>query len=184
MRKLIMWNLVSLDGYFEGTKSWELDWHGYVWGDELERLSLEQLRSADLLLFGRVTYEGMAAYWRTATGEVADLMNDLPKVVFSRTLGQPDWTNATLVKENAAGAVRDLKPQGDRNMFVFGSAQLSATFVNEGLFDEYRVVVVPVVLGSGSPLFGRNVNRQRLDLLESRPLSSGGVILRYAVHSH
>jgi dihydrofolate reductase len=106
-------------------------------------------------------------------------MNGLPKVVFSRTLGQPDWANTTLVKDNAAIAVLDLKRQGDRNMFVFGSAQLSTTFVNEGLFDEYRVVVVPVVLGSGSPLFGRNVNRQRLDLLESRPLSSGGVILRY-----
>jgi dihydrofolate reductase len=180
MRKLVMWNLVTLDGYFEGTKSWELDWHEYVWGDELERLSLEQLRSADLLLFGRVTYQGMAAYWRTATGEVADLMNALPKVVFSRTLQQPDWANTTLVKDDAAGAVRELKEQGDRDMFVFGSADLSVTLANDGLFDEYRLAVVPVVLGTGNLLFGRNLRRQRLTLLESRPLSSGAVILRYA----
>jgi dihydrofolate reductase len=175
-----MWNLVTLDGYFEGKKSWELDWHEVVWGDELERFSIEQLRSADLLLFGRVTYEGMAAYWRTATGEVADLMNALPKVVFSRTLQQADWANTTLVKDDAAGAVRKLKERGDRDMFVFGSADLSATLANEGLFDEYRLAVVPVVLGSGKSLFGRNLSRQRLTLLESRPLSSGAVILRYA----
>src|ERR1700739_4646033 len=79
MSRLIMWNLLSLDGFFEGVKSWDLDFHQSVWGDELERLSLEQLRSADRLLFGRVTYEGMAAYWQTAKGEGADFMNRPPK---------------------------------------------------------------------------------------------------------
>lgn len=179
MSKLIMWNLVTLDGYFEGAKSWDLDWHEYVWGEELERLSIEQLRSADRLLFGRVTYEGMAAYWRTAQGEVADLMNDLPKVVFSRTLETAEWANTTLVKENAAAAVSELKQQGNRNMFVFGSADFSTTLMNDGLFDEYRLAMAPVVLGSGKPLFGRGLSRQRLKLLEARPLSSGCVILRY-----
>jgi dihydrofolate reductase len=101
MRKLIMWNLLTVDGYFEGAKSWELDWHEYVWGDELERLSIEQLGSADMLLFGRVTYEGMAAHWPTAQGEVAAFMNSLPKIVFSRTLVSPSWANTTLVKEDA-----------------------------------------------------------------------------------
>ena len=90
MSKLIMWNLMTLDGFFEGAKSWDLDFHQLVWGDELEHLSIEQLRSADRLLFGRVTYEGMAAYWQTATGEVADFMNSLPKVVVSRTLERAD----------------------------------------------------------------------------------------------
>jgi len=180
MRKLILWNLLTLDGYFEGEKSWDLDWHSSIWGPELERLSIEQLSSADMLLFGRVTYEGMAAYWRTAEGEVADLMNSLPKVVFSRTLREPDWANTTLVKDDAAAAVRALKQQGDRDMFVFGSANLSATFTNEDLFDEYRLAIAPVVLGTGTPLFGRNLNRKSLTLLESRPLASGGVILRYA----
>ena len=74
MTKLIMWNLISLDGFFEGAKNWDLDFHQSVWGDELESLSLEQLSSADGLLFCRITYEGMAAYWQTATGEIADFI--------------------------------------------------------------------------------------------------------------
>jgi len=180
MRKLIMWNLLTLDGYFEGAKSWDLEWHNDVWGEELERLSLDQLRTADMLLFGRITYEGMAAYWRTAEGEVADLMNSLPKVVFSRTLSAADWANATLVNDHAVDAVRELKQQGDGNLFVFGSGNLSATFIREGLFDEYRLLIAPVILGEGNPLFGHGLSRQRLGLIESIPLASGGVILRYA----
>ena len=179
MSKLIMWNLLTLDGYFEGAKSWELDWHQYVWGDDLERLSIEQLHSADRLLFGRVTYNGMAAYWSTAQGEVADLMNKIPKIVFSRTLKSADWANTTLVKDNAAETVRDLKKQGDRNMFVFGSANLSASLMNDNLFDEYRLAITPVVLGNGNPLFAKNLTRHRLKLLDARPLASGCVILRY-----
>ena len=175
-----MWNMITLDGYFEGAKSWDLDWHESIWGEELEQLSIEQLRSADMLLFGRITYEGMAAYWRTEKGEIAELMNRIPKVVFSRTLAQADWANTTLVNANAAATVLELKQQGDRNMFVFGSADLSATFVNQGLFDEYRLALAPVILGTGRTLFGRNFARQRLKLLESRPISTGGVILRYA----
>src|SRR5206468_6714943 len=88
MRRLISWNLITLDGFFEGPKSWDLDFHEYVWGEELEQLSLDQAASADLLLFGRVTYEGMAGYWPTAEGEIAEIaefMNNVPKVVFSRT---------------------------------------------------------------------------------------------------
>src|ERR1700688_129764 len=118
MSRLIMWNLLTLDGFFEGAKTWELDWHQYVWGEELEQLSIEQLRSADRLLFGRVTYEGMAAHWQTAQGEVADLMNNLPKVVFSRTLERPQWASTRLVKDNAVAEVLELKRQGEKNMFV------------------------------------------------------------------
>jgi dihydrofolate reductase len=179
MRKLIMWNLLTLDGFFEGVKSWALDWHQYVWGEELERLSVDQLRSADMLLFGRVTYEGMAAYWQSAQGEIADFMNSLPKVVFSRTLDRAEWKNTTLVKGDAASEVRELKRQGERNIFVFGSANLSTTLMEQGLFDEYRLGLVPVVLGSGKPLFGGNLSRLRLKLLEARPLSSGCVVLHY-----
>ena len=179
MRTLIMWNLLTLDGYFEGGKSWDLEWHNDVWGEELERFSLEQLRSADMLLFGRITYEGMAAYWRTAEGEVADLMNSLPKVVFSRTLRAAGWANTTLINDDAAAAVLKLKQQGAGNMFVFGSGNLSATFIREGLFDEYRLLLAPVILGDGNPLFGRGLSRRGLKLLESKQLASGGVILRY-----
>ena len=111
MRNLIMWNMVTLDGFFEGPKSWDLDWHEYVWGEELERFSLEQSESADMLLFGRVTYEGMAAYWSSAEGEIAEFMNKVPKVVFSRTLERADWNNTRLVKAGAEEEVAKLKQQ-------------------------------------------------------------------------
>ena len=174
-----MWNLITLDGLFEGEKNWDLDWHEMVWGEELERLSIEQLRSVDRLLFGRVTYEGMAGYWRSAKGEVADLMNSVPKVVVSRTLKEADWNNTTLVGDEAGAAVRELKRQGDRNMFVFGSARLSEALMDENLFDEYRLALVPVVLRKGRPLFAANRDRHKLKLVEARALESGCVILRY-----
>lgn len=180
MRKLIMWNLLTLDGYFEGARSWDLDWHNEIWGEELERFSIDQLRSADMLLFGRVTYQGMVAYWRTAQGEIADLMNSLPKVVFSRTLKAADWANTTLITDDAVPAVLKLKQEGAGDMFVFGSGNLSSTFIRAGLFDEYRLLIAPVILGNGNPLFGRGLSRQGLRLLELKPLGAGGALLRYA----
>lgn len=180
MRKLIMWNLISLDGYFEGVKNWDLDWHEQVWGEELRRFSLEQLESADMLVFGRVTYEGMAAYWPTAQGAVADYMNSLPKVVCSRTLEAAAWNNTTLLKDNVAGELASLKRRGNGNMFVFGSANLSRTLMNEKLFDEYRLGVAPVFLGGGRLLFSDGLNPQKLHLHEARALSTGCVILRYS----
>ncbi|MBL0224209.1 MAG: dihydrofolate reductase [Geobacteraceae bacterium] len=179
MRKLIMWNLITIDGYFEGTKHWDLPWHEQVWGEELERFSLEQLESADVLLFGRVTYEGMAAYWQTSGGKIADYMNSLPKVVFSRTLQTAAWNSTRLVKENVAEKVARLKQQGTGNIFVFGSANLSKTLMNEGLFDEYRLGIAPVINGDGRLLFSGGLKSQRLELLETCPLSNGCVILRY-----
>lgn len=179
MRRLIMWNLITLDGYFEGEKNWDLPWHEQMWGEELERFSLEQLESADLLLFGRVTYEGMAAYWQTAKGAIADYMNSLPKAVCSRTLTAAGWNNTTLVKNNVEQEIAKLKLQGNGNVFVFGSANLSRTLMNAGLFDEYRIAVAPVVHGRGRHLFCGELKPQGLQLLEARPLSTGCVILRY-----
>ncbi len=182
MRKVIAWNLISLDGFFEGPKKWDLDWHLYVWGEELERLSLEQLASADALLFGRVTYQGMAEYWTTAEGEIADGMNRIPKVVFSNTLDRADWNETTLVKGRAEDEVVRLKQQPGKNLFVFGSADLCASLLRRGLIDEVRLGVVPVVLGDGTPLFKPAPERIRLELVEASPLSSGCVVLRYRPH--
>jgi len=179
MSRLIMWNLVTVEGYFEGARSWDLEWHESVWGPELEEYSIEQLRSAERLIFGRVTYEGMAAYWAAAQGKVADFMNRLPKVVFSRTLRRADWSNTSLVNEDAALKVPELKRKGEGVSFVFGSGNLSATLINHGLFDEYRLAVAPILLGSGRPLFGQALARHPLKLLEARPLSTGCVVLRY-----
>ncbi len=181
MRSLIMWNLVTLDGFFEGAKSWDLDWHTYAWGEELERFSLEQLKTIDALLFGRFTYEGMASYWPTAKGEgeVADAMNRIPKIVFSKTLAKADWNNTKLVKEDAPAYIRQLKREDGRDLFVFGSAGLSAALLREGLFDELRLCLVPVVLGAGKPLFKPGSSKLPMKLIEARPLKTGGVILRY-----
>jgi dihydrofolate reductase len=179
LSKLIMWNLISLDGFFEGTEPWSLDWFQSLFDDELQQHVLEQLHAAAALVFGRATYEGMAAYWPSASGEIADLMNRLPKVVFSRTLDRVEWQNASLVKSGVGPEIRRLKSLDQGQIYVFGSADLSATLMREGLFDEYRICIVPVVLGNGKPLFGRNTGRRKLKLLEARPLASGCVILRY-----
>lgn len=174
-----MWNLITLDGYFEGKKNWDLSFHEVVWGKELENLSLEQLNSADYLVFGRVTYEGMAAYWTKEEGEIADLMNKLPKLVFSKTLKAVEWNNSTLIKENASSEISKLKTQGDKDMYVFGSADLSETFINDNLFDEYRIVIAPVILGSGRPLFRQGISSKNLSLVSTQKLSTGGVILKF-----
>jgi dihydrofolate reductase len=177
MRRLIMWNMVTLDGFFEGTTPWAIDWH--VWGDDLEQLSLEQLRSADMLLFGRLTYQGMSGFWPTATGAVAELMNSIPKVVFSHTLESADWANSRLVKTNAEQEVARLKQDPGKDLFIFGSADLSSTLMKAGLIDEYRLGLNPVLLGGGNPLFKPLPERMPMKLLEARPLESGCMILRY-----
>jgi dihydrofolate reductase len=179
MGKLIMWNIITLDGYFEGEKSWDLDFHETIWGQELENLSLEQLHSASHLVFGRKTYEGMATYWKTEKGEIAEFMNKLPKLVFSRTLQSCDWNNSTLIKENASAEISKLKTQGTGDMYVFGSANLSETFIKDNLFDEYRIGIAPVIAGKGRALFSKELPAIKLSLIASQPLTTGGVILKY-----
>jgi dihydrofolate reductase len=179
MRKLIVWNLVTLDGYFEGSQAWDLEWHNYVWGEELERLSLEQLDTAGMLLFGRRTYQGMADYWRTAKEEVAGRMNSISKIVFSKTLERADWKNTRLVKGDAAGEVERLKRETGKDLFIFGSANLVSALLPTGAVDEIRLGLVPVVLGAGKPFFQPGSGRVNFKLLEARPLKSGCLILRY-----
>lgn len=170
---------MTLDGYFEGNKSWDLSFHESIWGEELEELSIQQLHSADYLVFGRVTYEGMAAYWTNEEGEVADLMNSIPKLVISGTLKSVDWNNSTLISENASDEIRKLKVNGGKDLFVFGSANLSETFINDDLFDEYRIGIAPVILGSGRPLFRQGISPKNLSLISVHQLLNGGVILKY-----
>ena len=179
MRRLVMWNLQTLDGCFEGKAPWDLDFHDTAWGDELEQFSLEQAREVGTLLFGRVTYEGMASHWTNATGPIADFMNDVPKVVFSRTLDAATWKNTRLVRRDAADEVGELKRGEGKDLFVFGSAKLCDSLILRGLFDELRICVAPVVLGAGVPLFKPGRPRQNLTLLQARTLATGGVILRY-----
>jgi dihydrofolate reductase len=177
MAKLIMWNLMTLDGFVEGQNR-DISWHFDVWGEELERLSVDQLRSADGLMFGRITYELMVNHWPSATGEVADLMNALPKYVFSHSLTRSDWTNTRMFGADVKGTVAKLKRESAKDIFLFGSADLAASLIPHGLIDEFRIAVNPVILGGGTPLF-KPGERVKLKLLDSKPMSTGIVILRY-----
>lgn|SRR5690606_24593561 len=181
MRRLVAWNLMTLDGYFEGKTPWALGFHETVWGDELHEFSLEQGREIGTVLFGRRTYEGMASYWTKATGEIADMMNSIDKAVVSRTLHEATWNNTRLLKGNAVEAVRALKAEDGKDVFVFGSADLLDSLLEAGLVDEYRICLAPVVLGAGNPLFRPHEKAVRMRLEKARPLETGGVVLTYAV---
>jgi dihydrofolate reductase len=177
MRNVIMFNMVSLDGFFAGPNQ-EIDW--FVFDEDLERyIKATQMMKADTLLFGRVTYEGMAAYWPSAEGDLADFMNKVPKVVFSRTLDKAEWNNSRLVKDNVLEEVSRLKQQPGKDIFLYGSADFASTLIQHGLVDEYRLGVNPVVLRGGTALFKGSPARLNLKLLEARPLTSGVVILHY-----
>ncbi|MCF3642224.1 dihydrofolate reductase family protein [Rhizobium sp. TRM95111] len=179
MAKVIVWNLVTLDGFFEGEKKWDLDFHARAWGPDLEKLSTDFGSSAGLLVFGRVTYEGMKAYWTTTEeeGEVKTYMNALPKLVASRTITSSDWNN-TEVTADIAGEIAKRKRTLDRTIYVFGSADLTESLLAAGLVDEVMLAFVPVQLGKGTPFF-KDGARRDFHLLEARPLANGVILARY-----
>jgi dihydrofolate reductase len=177
MRKLIVSNLMSLDGFFEGPKN-EIDW--FVVNDEFLGYAREMLRTTDTILLGRRTYGHMAAHWPTAPkDEIADKMNSLRKVVFSRTLHKAEWNNSRLVQGDIAEEVAELKEELGRDMVILGSAMLASFLLQEGLIDEYRIILDPIILGRGNPLFRDIKHRVRLKLKDAKPLASGVVLLYY-----
>ncbi len=134
MAKVIVWNLMTLEGFFEGGEKWDLDFHGDAWGDELSDLSSEFGRKAGLLVFGRVTYEGMKAYWTSTQeeGETKTFMNALPKLVASRSHTGSDWNNTT-VTGDIVGEIRRRKARPGKDIYVFGSAELTESLLAAGL---------------------------------------------------
>jgi dihydrofolate reductase len=180
MRKLIIWDMVTVDGFFEGPDR-DISW--FVFEEELENYIRETQEKADTLVFGRVTYELMAAYWPSEQGWIADFMNKIEKVVFSRTLKSADWNNTKLFNGNVAEEVSKLKTRDGGDIFVFGSADLTATLMEHCLIDEYHLGINPVILGRGTPLFKGGQNRIPLKHLETTTLKSGVVILHYAPES-
>lgn len=181
MRRLVAWNVMTLDGYFEGRAAWDLGFHETVWGDELEAFSLAQLQASGTLLFGRRTYEGMAAHWTKATGAIADLMNAVEKAVASRTLKAADWNNTRVLRGDAVETVKALKAEDGKDIYAFGSADLLSSLLKARLVDEYRLCVAPVALGGGTPLFKPQDQQVKMRLQSARPLKTGGAILTYAV---
>lgn len=180
MARLIVWNLMTLDGYMEGPNH-DLSFHSDVWGAELEQLSIAQLRAAGALMFGRRTHDLMASYWPNESGEsaeVADFMNALPKFVFSRSVTQSGWRNTQMFGGDVAATTERLKRETDKDIFLFGSADLASHLGAARLIDEYRIGICPVLLGSGTPLFKQGAT-QKLRLLEARAYGTGIVVNRY-----
>jgi len=176
MRKVIMWDMVSVDGFFEAPDH-DIDW--FVFEDDLAAYIGETQLQTGTLLFGRVTYELMAAYWPSAEGDIATFMNGVEKFVFSRTLQSADWHNTTLVSGDAVAEVERLKRLEGGTIFIFGSANFAATLTARGLVDEYRLGINPVLLGKGTPLFQGIPERTKLRLTHVRPLKSGVTIVHY-----
>lgn len=181
MRKVIVSNLISLDGFISGPNG-EIDWFG--WDKELESYGKDQLGSMGTILFGRVTNELMASYWPTATAAandqmIIDAMNNLPKIVFSKTLEKVEWKNSRLVKENIAEEISKLKRQPGKDMVIYGSGSIVSALAQAGLIDEYRIFVNPVVLGSGKPLFQDIKNRLNLKHINTKTFGNGLVLICY-----
>jgi dihydrofolate reductase len=181
MRKIILSNMVTLDGYFEGPNQ-SIDWH-HVDADFFETANV-LLDSVDTHLFGRVTYQGMESYWTTEQAMKDDpvitaKMNDTPKIVFSRTLAKADWKNTRLIKDNVAEEVMKLKRGPGKDMVMFGSSNLAASFLDMGLMDEVRIYLNPVAIGDGTPLFKGLKNRVEFKLLNTQVFKNGNVLLIY-----
>jgi len=186
MRKLIVWNLMTLDGYFEGETPWDLSFHGKAWGPELMALSEQFGKEGDLLVFGRKTYEGMAAYWPNADEDestVKEYMNRIAKIAVSTTMQDASWNNTRVVSEPAA-ELKKLKAEDGKTIFIFGSAELVASLMKEGLVDEYRICIVPVLLGKGNPLFKAADQLTEMTLVSSQIAGNGAVILHYAIRKN
>jgi dihydrofolate reductase len=183
MGRIVVTEFVSLDGVIEdpgGSESFE---HGgwsfqFSRGEEGDRFKLDETMGSEALLLGRVTYEGFAAAWPSRDGEFADKFNAMPKYVVSSTLGEPEWANTTVLTGDVAAAVSTLRQEQDGDVVVHGSAMLAQALLENGLVDELRLMVFPVVLGSGKRLFGES-GMKRLQLADSKSVGDGVMILVY-----
>ena len=182
--RIVVTEFVSLDGVMEDPGGSENFRHG-GWsfeisrGEEGDKFKLDEAFASEALLLGRVTYEGFAAAWPSREGEFADKFNSMPKYVVSSTLDEPEWNNSTVLKGDVAGEVGKLRQKQDGDIVVHGSARLVQTLVEHDLVDELRLMVFPVVLGSGKRLFGETSDKKPLRLVESKVVGDGVAILIY-----
>jgi dihydrofolate reductase len=182
MGRIVVTEFISLDGVVEDPGGAEDFRHG-GWSFEFERgaegdkFKLDEALEADALLLGRVTYEGFAAAWPERDGEFADKFNSMPKYVVSSTLSNPEWTNSTVLDGDLAESVANVKQELDGDIVVHGSVQLVQALIEKDLVDELRLMVFPVVLGSGKRLFGETSDKKRLRLTSSQTVGDGVSIL-------
>jgi dihydrofolate reductase len=182
VRKLIVSEFVTLDGVMEAPGGEPSHPHtGWVFdfmGPEQEQYKLEEVLEAEVLLLGRVTYEGFSAAWPERGGPFADKMNSMPKVVASTTLDDPEWSNTTVIRD-VPGEVARLKQEDGGPIVVAGSRTLVHSLMEHGLIDEYRLMIFPVALGSGARLFPETPEKTPLELVDSRTFASGVVVHTY-----
>src|SRR5215211_1892054 len=186
MRRVVASEFGSLDGVMEDPR-----WTFQYGSEEQEKFKFDELFASDALLLGRVTYEGFAAAWpkmmeqyegprRAALEKFTDRMNSLPKYVVSTTLEEPlEWNNSTLIKGDVAEVVSRLKQQPGQDILIYGSGELVHTLMQHDLTDEYRLIVFPVVLGSGKRLFKDGSDTKVLSFVDTKTFSSGVVVLSY-----
>jgi dihydrofolate reductase len=184
MGRILVTEFISLDGVIEDPGGAE-DFKHSGWSFEIDRgedgnqFKLEETMDSAALLLGRKTYEGFAAAWPSREGEFADKFNDMPKYVVSSTLKEPEWKNTTVLEGDVADSVKRLRDEVDGNIVVHGSAQLVQALIEDGLVDELRLMVFPVVLGTGKRLFGETSDKKPLKLTESKTVGDGVTIQIY-----
>jgi dihydrofolate reductase len=181
MGRLSVFNFITLNGYYAGPQG-DIRWHRH--GAEENEYAAEGLGTGNTLLFGRVTYELMAGYWPTPMAAandptVAKGMNSADKLVFSRTLKTAGWNNTRLMKDNIVDEIRKLKQSPGKDMTILGSGSIVTQFAQEGLIDEYQIMVDPVVLGNGTSLFKNLRGKLDLRLTGTKAFKSGTVLLSY-----
>jgi len=181
MRKIIVLEWITLDGFFAGADG-GVDW--MVWGAEVVEYAKEIYATADTVLYGKTTYEGMKNHWTTAASagedpEIVDFMNRTHKIVFSKSLEKADWQNSELVREIDPAEIAALKERPGRDILLLGSGSVVSRLAKTGLIDEYKFLVNPVVLGRGKTLFQSIENSVKLEHSSTETFSNGNVLLCY-----
>ena len=185
MRKLVVSEFMTLDGVIEDPGGAEKSpfggWSMQFFSDEAGKFKFDELFAADAILLGRVTYQGFAAAWPSRSDDAgfADRMNSLPKYVASRTLTAVDWKNSNLIKDDVAAHVRKLKAEPGQDILIAGSGQLVDSLTRDGVIDEYRLMIHPIIVGGGKRLFSEGLERTALVLASVKQLPAGVVILTY-----
>jgi dihydrofolate reductase len=184
MGRIVVTEFVSLDGVMEDPGGAEDFEHGgwsfeFSRGEEGDKFKLDEAFESEALLLGRVTYEGFAEAWPSREGEFADKFNNMPKYVVSSTLQEPEWNNSTVLKGDVVEEISKLRQAVEGDIVVHGSARLVQTLLEHDLVDELRLMVFPVVLGSGKRLFGDTNDKKPLRLADSKMVGDGVAILTY-----
>jgi dihydrofolate reductase len=184
MGRIVVTEFVSLDGVVEdpgGSEDYKYGGWSFEFnrGEDGDKFKLDEAMEADALLLGRVTYQGFADAWPSRDGEFADKFNNMPKYVVSSTLENPEWTNSTVLEGDLAAAVAKVRDSHDGDIVVHGSPQLVQGLIDADLVDELRLMVFPVVLGTGKRLFGDSPDKKTLRLTDSRTVGDGVAILIY-----